>query len=67
MPLLPRVKEMKDVNFVLEKQKEKTIWILVMFEKKKKEKRQSPSSTLALIIPRAMPGCYGVQLSPFKM
>lgn len=48
MLLLSRVKEMKDVNFVLEKQK-KSIGISVISEgKKKKEKRRSPSSPPAL-------------------
>lgn len=48
MLLLFRAKEMKDVNFVLKKQQEKGIWILVIFDGKK-EKRQSPSSPLALL------------------
>lgn len=38
MLLLPRVKEMKDVNFVLEKQKEKNPWILVIFEEKRRRR-----------------------------
>lgn len=42
MPLLPGVREMKDVNFVLEKQKEKNIGILLMFEEKMEGEEGKP-------------------------
>lgn len=35
--------------------------------KKKKEREKSPSFPPALVIPHAVPGWYGVQLSPFKI
>lgn len=41
MLLLSRVKEMKDVNFALKKQKEKSIGISVTSEEKKGEEAKS--------------------------
>jgi len=60
--LLSRVKEMKDVNFVLEKQK-KSIGISVISEGKKKRRR---GEVLALHQLSAIPRCHGAQLSPVK-